>query len=214
MAIKITSDAIVRTIQPSNEQFTLDELNAHVEGWIEPLKVGPFWLMYKENKNPSKEEFNQVASFFFDVPIYGTLLIVPPVQMPGEWELTEDEDFRYTADQIDAGFLTSLQNALYMYRNLNTEVEKTITPKEEWLYKPVTQLDEKTVDFFKKVYTTIIEQKNTDILLYEDEETILRTENLDDKIKTLQLMIDLFVEEEEYEKCVALRNYMNELNKK
>lgn len=211
MAVKITSEAIVQTVRPSREYFTLDELNSHVEGWIEPMKVGPFWLMYKENSKESGKEYNQVASFFFDVPIYGTILIVPPQQMPIEWELTDPNDFRYTPDQIDAGFLTSLQNSLMMYRNFNTQVEKEILPKEEWSYKPTGEIDENTAEFFKKVYQTIIDQKSVDQILYEDEETIVRTDNIKDKITTLQLMIDYFVQEEEYEKCAALRNYVNEL---
>jgi hypothetical protein len=214
MAVKITSEAIVRTIKPSREHFTLDELNSHVEGWIEPLKVGPFWVMYKENSKESGKEYNQVASFFFDVPIYGTVLIVPPQQMPTEWELAGPEDFRYTADQIDAGFLTSLQNSLMMYRTFNTQVEKEIIPKEEWSYKPTGEIDENTANFFKEVYQTIIDQKNIEQILYEDEETIIRTDTIEDKIKTLQLMIDYFIEEEEYEKCAALKKYITEIEQK
>ena len=134
MAIRITSDAIVKVVKPVFHQFSLNELNDVVEGWIEPLKIGPIWVMYKEKAKESGEPLNQVASFFFDVAMYGTVLIVPPQQMPTEWDLMEPDDYRYTADQIESGFLTALQNAL-AYNRVSDKTYKE-SPKEEWSYEP------------------------------------------------------------------------------
>ena len=211
MAVKITAEAIVKTVKPEKYKFTLDELNSQVDGWIEPLKVGLFWVMYRENAKQNEEPFNQLASFFFDVALYGTVLIVPPQQMPEEWELMEDSDYRYTADQIDAGFLTALQNALVMYRSLSAQIVPDITPNEEWVYTPVDDVDENTAKFFKASYETIIEQKNKNEVLYDDGVAILKTKTVSDKVKTLQLMMSYFVEQEEYEKCASLRNYIDDI---
>lgn len=211
MAVKITAEAIVKTVKPEKYKFSLDELNSHVDGWIEPLKVGLFWVMYKENADKKGEPLNQIASFFFDVALYGTVLIVPPQQMPDEWELMEDGDHRYTADQIDAGFLTSLQNALVMYRSFGGQVVPDIAPKEEWIYTPPIEIDDNTIAFFKAAYETIIDQKNYSELIYDDGVSTLKTKTIDDKIKTLQLMMEYFINEEEYEKCANLRNYIEDI---
>ena len=52
----------------------------------------------------------------------------------------------------------------------------------------------------------LIEQnlKKEDTVLFEDDEIVVKTANNEDRIKTIQQMINYFVEEEEYEKCAKL----------
>jgi len=212
MAIKITIDAIVKTVQPEKQQFSLDELNNHVDGWVEPLKIGPIWVMYREKSKEDGEPLNQVASFFFDVAIHGTVLVVPPQQMPTEWELMDDIDLRYSSDQVDTGFLSALQAALIQHRVFNsltdTEMKSMMkNHKEEWAYKPSEELDDDLREFFKRAYKSIVAQQKTDddTVLFEDENIIVRTLNKEDRLKTIDQMIAYFIEEEEYEKCAALQ---------
>lgn len=208
MAIKITSDAIVRTIKPTHQQFSLNELNDHVDGWIEPLKIGPIWVMYKEKAKENGEPLNQIASFFFDVAMHGTVMIVPPQQMPVEWDLMEDTDYRYSSDQVDTGFLSALHQALIFNRFMDkpTMEELDSFMKEEWSYQPSEEIGDEEKDFFRKVYDTLIKQnlKKEDTVLFEDEDIVVKTTSNEDRIKTIQQMIDYFVEEEEYEKCARL----------
>jgi hypothetical protein len=208
MAIKITSDAIVRTVKPALQQFSLNELNEHVDGWIEPFKIGPIWVMYKEKAKENGEPLNQLASFFFDVAMHGTVIVVPPQQLPLEWELMEDKDYRYSSDQIDSGFLSALHQALVLNRFIDKPEADTLTSfmKEEWSYQPSDETSDNEKDFFRKVYDTIIKQnlKKEDTVLFEDDDVIVKTETNEDRIKALQQMIDYFVEEEEYEKCAKL----------
>ena len=208
MAIKITTDAIVKTVKPASQQFNLTELNDHVNGWIEPIKIGPIWVMYQENAKENSEPLNKLASFFFDVAMYGTVMVVPPQQMPPEWEIMEDPDYKYTADQVDTGFLTTLQQAILLNRSVNKYAsnESDFFVKEEWSYQPSEEICEEDKDFFKKVYNVLIEQnlKKEDTVLFEDDEIVVKTANNEDRIKTIQQMINYFVEEEEYEKCAKL----------
>jgi len=208
MAIKITSDAIVRTVKPALQQFSLNELNEHVDGWIEPFKIGPIWVMYREKAKENGEPLNQLASFFFDVAMHGTVIVVPPQQLPLEWELMEDTDYRYSSDQIDSGFLSALHQALVLNRFIDKPEADTLTSfmKEEWSYQPSDETSDNEKDFFRKVYDTIIKQnlKKEDTVLFEDDDVIVKTETNEDRIKALQQMIDYFVEEEEYEKCAKL----------
>jgi hypothetical protein len=208
MAIKITSDAIVRTVKPAIQQFSLNELNDHVDGWIEPLKIGPIWVMYREKAKENGEPLNQLASFFFDVAMHGTVMVVPPQQMPPEWELMEDVDYRYSSDQVDSGFLSALHQALVLNRFIDkpTADELSSFMKEEWSYQPSNEIGEDEKNFFRKVYDTLVKQnlKKEDNVLFEDDDIIVKTENNEERIKALQQMIDYFVEEEEYEKCAKL----------
>jgi hypothetical protein len=219
MAVKITTEAIVRMIRPEHHEFTLTELNDHVKGWIEPLKIGPIWVMYKENAKESGEPLNQVASFFFDVAMYGDVLIVPPQQMPPEWGDLEEEEERYSADQVDTGFLSALQSALVFNKVFGSDhvpqkdsFNKLNFAKEEWSYTPSDDIDENTKEFFRTAYESIIKisSKKDDTLLFENEDVIVRAKTPEDKKKTFQQMIDYFVELEEYEKCAALKKLIPE----
>jgi hypothetical protein len=214
MAVKITSDGIVKIAAPEGFQFNLDELNSHVDGWIEPLKIGPVWVMYREKSKESGEPLNQVASFFFDVPMYGTVLVVPPQQMPTEWEIMEPSDYKWSSEQIDTGFLTALKNSLLQYKIMNEvlrgmgeEVDKKNPFKEEWAFRPTDEIDDDLKEFFRKSYDSIVAQEKPadDTLLFEDDNIIVRTLNKEDRHKAIEQMIQYFVEEEEYEKCAKLK---------
>lgn len=210
MAIKITSEAIVKVIQPASHKFNLDELNDNVEGWIEPIKIGPIWVMYREKSKESGEPLNKVASFFFDVAMYGTVLIVPPQQMPEEWDLMDDTDFRYSADQVETGFLSALQSALAYNRVYNSPLDDeddTMIIKEEWTYSPTGIIDATIKDFFNKARQYLIthEIQNDSNIVYEDDTTIVRIKDNVEKKLMIQQMIDILLETEDYEKCAELQ---------
>jgi hypothetical protein len=214
MAVKITTEAIVKMIRPEKQEFTLTELNDHVKGWIEPLKIGPVWVMYKEKAKESGEPLNQVASFFFDTAFYGDVLVVPPQQMPEEWGTIDDEEKQYTSEQVDTGFLTSLQAALMINRFLgapgNNQSDQSFI-KEEWSYKPSDEVDDSVTDFYEKTYESIIKiRKDRDNVLFEDEEKIIKTKSTEDKVKTIKQMLDHFIRVEEYEKCAELQKLIQE----
>ena len=87
MAIILSTEKIVRSFRPENgTTFTIDELNDLVGGWVEPFKVGPVWVMQKE-KAINDSQYNELASFFFEVALYGEIVVVPPQQLPRDWDL-------------------------------------------------------------------------------------------------------------------------------
>ena len=217
MAVKITTDSIVRMVRPTSYKFNLDELNNHVEGFIEPIKVGPLWVMYADKAKQEGQPLNEVASFFFNVAIYGPVMVVPPQQLPLDWDIMDPEDYRYSADDVDNGFLLSLQKALIYNRVFgdsrgeeNVEDFMTrLTPSEEWTYSPPVndEVDEKTAEFYRQVYEYISknpEQLKKNVLLAQDH-VVVKLENSDDLNKTIKQMIDYFVRLEEYEKCSFLK---------
>jgi hypothetical protein len=221
MAIKITADSIVRVFRPEGYKFTLDELNTQVNGFIEPLKIGPVWVMYSEEAKTNNEPLNKVASYFFDIAMYGTVIVVPPHHLPTDWDLMEPEDYRYTAEDIDSGFLMSLQQALMHKRvfgesssNSNERLFERLKAKEEWTYKPQSddsELDKNTIDFYEQVYEYI--SSNPDMIkkniLLSDDEIVVKIDSDEDKILMINQMIEYYISEEQYEKCSLLKTVID-----
>jgi hypothetical protein len=210
MAIKITTDSIVKMFRPAAHQFNIDELNHEVDGWVEPLRIGPIWVMYKD-KGKEALPLNQLATFFFDVPMYGTVLIVPPKQMPTEWGMVDSDDLKFSSEQVETGFLSSLQQALVYNRIFSKENQVWEMPKEDWIYQPNDTVDEYAIEFFNKSYSFIVEEERDGCILYEDDEVVVRTLTIEDKVKTYTQMIQHFVELEEYEKCAALQKLIDSI---
>ena len=222
MAILITPEAIVKTVYPKNQKFDIDSLNDLVRGWIEPLKIGPLWVMYKEN--PENEPLNQIASMMFNVALRGDVLVVPVQQLPSEWDLMDENESQYTGEEVDMGFLVSLQNTLSTHELLSKGATAIYSQdgsvifdmipeiKEEWMYDPdVNKLDENTKAFFRQLYPELKLSQLKSNILYEDEGLVVRVSNSKDMIKALEQMIQMFVVEEEYEKCASLQKNIEEI---
>jgi hypothetical protein len=209
MAVKIGTDNIVKMFRPRGYKFTLDELNETVDGFIEPLKIGPLWVMYDEEAKEKGQILNNLASTFFDVPIYGTVLVVPPHQLPGEWELMEPEDYRYTADDIDSGFLLSLQKVLNHMTADELLSSRIAERTEEYLFAPpkAEELDANTIEFYNQSVDFI--KKNPGLfkknIIYQEPGIIIKIDN-SDKETLVNQMINYFVSVEEYEKCTIMKN--------
>ena len=218
MAVKIGTDNILRMVRPNSYKFTLEELNNGVNGFIEPVKMGPLWVMYSEEAKINGEPLNKVASFFFDVAIHGTVLVVPPHQLPSEWDLMEPEDYRYTADDIDGGFLRSIQQSLIYSRTFGLELDEDelkgtfYNPVEKWNYKPNerSEITEDVIEFYNKSYEFIVKNSIKDnVVLFEDGvEVTVASEDMETFINQL---IEHFVNEEAYEKCAKLKQVYEDL---
>lgn len=219
MAIKIDTESSVRVIRPTSKTFTLEELNDCIDGFIEPIKIGPVWVMYDEKAKESGEPKNKVASFFFNVALYGVVLIVPPQQLPKEWDLMSDADRRYTPDDIDSGVLLSLQSALMNVRVFGApgkqyidDLSDRFLPQEEYTYSPKAgaTIDENTQDFYDKVYDYIVqnpEQFKKNIAM-SSSTLLVKLSNDDDRKLLVNQMIDFFLTQEAYEKCAILKKVL------
>jgi hypothetical protein len=221
MAIKIGLDKVVRTVSPADGKFfNISELNELVGGWIEPFKVGPVWVMYAEKTSIGLPQ-NEIASFFFESPFYGEVLVVPPQQLPTDWGILTEEDKSVTAEMVDNGFLLSLQNAIMLKKLREDNPGTNITPfeffmgthnivaKEEYTFVPpdTNQIDSNTREFFTKVYDYISQapaQFKKGILL-DDSHVVVRTRT-EDLDRVVKMMTDMYLETEDYEKCAVIKH--------
>jgi len=217
MAVKIEDDSIVKVFHPIGKTFTLDELNQQVDGFVEPVKIGPVWVMYDEKGNKKEKPLNKVASLFFDLAMYGTVLVIPPQELPAEWDAMDEKDYNYRAEDVDSGVLLSLQTVLLNHRvfggtTSSDNIERLASkmqPQEEWTYKPPSKddLDENTIDFYNQVYDYISQhpemfQRN---ILLSEPSLLIKLEDATDRSRMVQQMIDYFLSVEEYEKCAFLQ---------
>ena len=109
MAIKIDSFGNLSKVEPTgSDYFNVDMLERIVGGWPEPCKIGPIWLIKNEDSEKIFENYNQVASMFFQLPIYGDVMALSALELPPEWDLIDDMDKKYSVEDIDEGFLKSL----------------------------------------------------------------------------------------------------------
>ena len=219
MAIKITIDGIVKTVPPFKSYFNLQEIEDCVGGFIEPVKIGPVWVMYTEESKTEKQPLNAVASNFFDISIYGNVLVVPPQQLPLDWDIMDDEDYKYTSREVEEGFLIALQRSLIQnmqFRGIIGESTdyQLFDMREEFLYSPpetLSQDDENTRDFYRQVCEKKldVEKLKADGIILEESEVVIRIKEHSDKVKCLEQMIEFHLETENYEKCAEIQNAMN-----
>jgi len=225
MAVKITDSGQVKVLKPSTSYFNLQDLENEVGGFIEPIKIGPVWIIFNESSKTTLP-INQVASYFFDVAMHGDVLVIPPQQLPPDWDIMDEDDYKYTGEQVDEGFLISLQRSLIGSMNgmnafhdpfgITQKGAKAFSMQEEYLYEPPVDFksdDENTRDFYKQVCEKKIdiERFRKDGVLMEDDGVIIKIKEHVNKIKCIDQMILLFLEEEEYEKCAELRDAKNQL---
>jgi hypothetical protein len=96
-----------------------------------------------------------------------------------------------------------------------TAIFDLVDGKEEWMYDPnLNETDEPTKEFLKSIYEYVVNSKADKLkegVLFEDEGLIVRVQNIKDLTIAIGQMIDMYVEEEEYEKCAQLQTIINDL---
>jgi len=220
MAIKITTEGLIRTIKPNRASFELRDLEFEVGGSIEPVKIGPVWVIYSEQ---SKEVMprNSVASSFFEVAIYGDVMVVPPQQLPHDWDIMDEEDYKYTAEEVDEGFILSLQRSLLNTAGMPFHAIANNFPNpfayiEEFLYKPPHELaadDTNTRDFYRQICEKPInvEKLSREGIILEDPGVVIRVKEREDRLIMINQMIQFYIETEEYEMCAKLQKVKADL---
>ena len=213
MAVLITTEGIIKTIKPAKITFDIKELNSLIEGWIHPIKIGHVWVMHKEDS--SESTINEIASYVFNISLRGPVLVVPSQQLPLEWETMEEDDYHYTGDEIDLSFLVALQKTLSIMKDSQDLFLPVNQYKEHWLYDPsISNVDDKTKEFLDQIFPFVVSeiQKLKENILFEDDDTIIKVNTPNDLKKTIEQMIDMYIEDEKYEECALLQKVVSEIS--
>jgi hypothetical protein len=224
MAVLITTESIVKTVNPPSDCFDVGGLNELIKGWVAPIKIGPVWIIY--NESLKEGPINKIASDVFNMSLRGEVLVIPSQQLPIEWGLCKDTELSHSSSEIDNSFLLTVQSVLILKQLMQEsdiensyevdDILNSISIKEEWIYDPNLNEQEKEIkDFFRSIFEFITTSEIDilkDLILYEDEDILVTVKNINDMILTLNQMIDMYVESEEYENCAKLKNIILKLD--
>jgi hypothetical protein len=105
-------------------------------------------------------------------------------------------------------------NGMNMFHDpfgIHSNSVKGFAMQEEYLFEPPLDLttdDGNTRDFYKQVCEKKfdVERFRKDGILMDDDGVIIKIKEHHNKLKCLDQMITIFLEEEEYEKCAELRD--------
>lgn len=231
MAIKIDSEGNLTKVTPQDGMyFNVDMLERILGGWPEPSKIGPVWVIKNEDVEKNPENFNQLASMFFQAPIYGDVLSLSALELPPEWDLVDDLDKKFTIDEIDQGFLKSLSDLaltdyfndpLFDYRtnpfsSLYSNGFEEDVPKSEYFYNPNKPKhpeteEENFTNFLRDAYNHIVKSYEggfKDFVVYEDKQNIVKVLKKADRKTTIDQVIEELIEIEDYEKCAVLKEIL------
>ena len=249
MAINIDSFGNLSKVEPTgSDYFNVDMLERIVGGWPEPCKIGPIWLIKNEDSEKIFENYNQVASMFFQLPIYGDVMALSALELPPEWDLIDDVDKKYSVEDIDEGFLKSLSDLTLSTDNIFDNEGNVISDKDkgfdtwgdynltnyppdsatdkdyfghntpyeknEYFYNPNKPKHPETShenyeSFLRDAYNFIVDSSKDDFnefIVYEDDSNVVKVNKEDDRVKTIDQILKLLIEDEDYEKCAVLRD--------
>lgn len=241
MAIKIDSFGNLSKVEPTgSDYFNVDMLERIVGGWPEPCKIGPIWLIKNEDTEKVFENYNQVASMFFQTPIYGDIMALSALELPPEWDLIDEVDKKYSVKDIDEGFLKSLSDLTLSTDNIfdnegnHIDIESNSTSSGHWSYQegddyfgkgwlnqkneyfynpnkpkhPETSHENYT-NFLRDAYNFIVDSSKDnfdEFIVFEDDANIVKVNKREDQVKTIDQIMKLFIDDEDYEKCAVLRD--------
>lgn len=217
MAIKISVEGKLSKVLPDvNTYFDIPAMKKLVGGYPYPTRVGPIWIIQNERLAQSKQNFNKLASQFFRTSIFGDIIALSTKELPDFWELEEDdEDKKYTADEFDAGIVKAITEMSiyenYQYSDKNNDIGVIRNGKIEYVYFPNAQeITDDLIEFLKIGYS-YIDFNSDDYVIYEDKRGVVRVKGNENKIKTLEQMLEIFVAEEDYDKAIVLRDTIKKL---
>lgn len=228
MALRIKYSGSVEKLSPGmGSYYNVGMIEEVIGGFPNPRKIGPTWIILNSDENEAKctEVLNTIATLYFGYNIYGDVMVVTSKELPPEWDLLEDSERNLVPDIVEGAFLTTLHEMSLITFNDNMGNYNDIfsdndydnpyitSPKAEFLYNPDRAEDTQGVkkenfqDFLRESYDFIINTAEQEkLVIFEDEYHLIKIEDRDHKIKAIDQVIDIFLGEEEYEKCVILRD--------
>jgi hypothetical protein len=228
MAIIINNNGEVENVSPKNKKFTKKELIDLFDGF-KFTDMGVF-ISISHNETEGKE-LNSVATLFLRFPVYGKIMIVSGQEIHEELEITTDLNSKHSPLEHDEGTMILLRETLMAFQLVTGLIKDPAKIRKNETYKK----EEKSIMFFDPQRIKDESKKTDDDVKFLDEffdsayESIKKTKNISDtvvfegetyKIKlakdhiteSLNLMLDHFIEKEEYEKSAEIRDVIKKEN--
>jgi hypothetical protein len=191
---------------PTDETFQLKEISQIIDGIVEPIFIGEYWLFYCRNGKVLDRPLNNIASDMIGLPVYGNVVIANDSELTKSFFVPPDliEEIRRMNFQLMQQPLTD-----------NKLGDITDPISEEQLQE---QLQEEVKELIQEGYKKLIESgKSFDELMLNFElfnngiQKIVVPPDKERRLKAVQKMIDYFTEHEEYEKCLKLQSFKQKM---
>jgi hypothetical protein len=235
MAIFINEDKL--TTIPSREfikgkkEYSLRELEEFVGGSIEPIKIGPIWIIFNADLQKNIEyihyeerpAINTIITKLLKKNIYGQVIAISAHELPLDWDLLEGIESEYSATELDAGFIKFLEDiGITEHQNVDWTYNRTDhmynVKKIEYTYDP-KKSDEEIQNiglddfhqFLRDCSNHILNRKLSNDIIYEDDINIVKVKPEDTK-QTLTQILKILESDEEYEKCAVIAKIMKKKN--
>lgn len=186
MATVIYPDGTREKINMDNhKKLKMSDISKLLGELIQPLYYKNKWVFFVKNGFLKKMGYNLIAEGMIGYPIFGPVLIVEPNELSDNFLNKENNNLEY------AGFDKTNEN----YERIN---------ENETIYNTLYNST-----FGKKM--SHYEIMNNFILI-ENGKKINLSNNITEQIEHLNNMIDIFSENEEYEKCILIKGYLDNID--
>lgn len=232
MAVILYSNAILETLRPAGLVFTEDEIinvfseSYHTMHSKRLIEISNTWAVWASMDNPPSNEYNMLGSDIVDFDIDSPLVLIHDSELNPAWNVTDDVlQFGYdTFLRKISEYVNDVANETMKERETSDDqphslislVQMGITPDKKLLFsfdpnsqdsefyegKTFATFSQKILDYMKNNLAANMAAKNP-FTIFDDNKTVVIV-NDEDITATLDVMMDRFAKDENYEACKEL----------
>src|SRR5690554_2734055 len=101
MAILIHKSGQLDNIELQSETFTIDIMEKIILGHPTPMKKGLYWVISNDEIQKIPENLNIYATNYFNINLYGDILVTTAMELPLEWDIVTEDDKFYKPGELD-----------------------------------------------------------------------------------------------------------------
>lgn len=229
MAVILYSNAILETIRPAGLVFTEDEIinvfseTYHTMHSKRLVEIPNTWAVWASMDDPPSNEYNMLGSDIVDYDIDSPLVLIHDSEINPSWNVTDDIlQFGYDAflgkiseyiNEVASETLKERDTTEEHPQSLISLMQMGITPDKKLLFSfdPNNQdngfyegesfgaFSQRILDYMKNNLATNIDAKKP-FTIFDDNKTVVIV-NDKDVSATLDVMMNRFTKDENYEAC-------------
>lgn len=232
MAVKIEIDGFIKRVKSKGSVFKNKDLLQVFPDGFQFIDMGVFIVV--ANDKAVVSNINKVASLFLRYAVYGEILMLSGKELPDSLFITA-ENSKFSPKESDDGIINLLQETLITFKAITEEDDNMIGRQDNFQHSifseskkqlliidpnklkgniEISETDEEDefIDQFYKSAFKKLSKRSEDlnkIILFEEQTYIIKFPT-GKVIETLQVMLDHYIETEDYEKSAVIRDVIKE----
>jgi len=184
-----------------DEPVTILEISKIINGLVEPVFIGEFWVFTCKNGQRLKRDLNEKASNILNFDIYGDVVLAKDTELTPSFFIPPDvmKEIKSISDNLVNNLVTQ-----------NGDDDSGDLPKID---------DEKVLnsimnEAYKRIMGTPFDDLMKNFIIFDDgiKKVTINT-NYNDRIDAVNKLLDFFIEQEDYNKCKQLQIFKDKLIK-